>query len=415
MSKVLGISKKPVPADMVGPRSSLPINEVKKDVCIGPYNPELPLHEGKYGTYTAELLGNDVVLTFPDGSTKTLFSDDGIDSLSIAIGMSRYVDFCATPPEDRYSPAFDDQSFVPLGASAEEVESILSRPKATSWVGSDQGYVMCLTRGVVESDQEHSACTEGFMSAQEQSVRTDRVIYTAYGAQFRLPEVSPEGSSQDIALISQFQIHEGKDPNFLVIVSAIRYKDNSAILQFETRDEGIISQVPFERSVEEVHFLHNSDDSSFSVVHLNQTMVRIERDIKSVAFRINVGRRVGSVILQEAFIEASLCSDLRWLQDPIDTHWRSLTTEPHAKVTSTTASPIADVTAPVVIIGLVDTSAGEVTAEDTPPPISEVVGSFVTISLQAAYLPYEITEDAPPPIADVSAPVVSINLRRVVE
>lgn len=232
------------------------------------------------------------------------------------------------PPFDRYAPAYPSQSYVPLGASADEVQTILDRPKALSWIGSKQGFVMHLKPGIVRSNSEHSACTEGFTTPGEKSVRTDRVSWVAYGAQFRLPEVHPSGLGDVIALNAQFQVHEAKDPNFLVIVSAIRYMDNSAILQVETRASGIVAQVPIDGAFSEVHFLHDSSAGNLSIQHDGQQLVRINRVVPSVAFRVNVGRRANIQILRQGFVEASLCSDLRWLQDPIEQKWRDLSAVP---------------------------------------------------------------------------------------
>lgn len=233
-----------------------------------------------------------------------------------------------SPPYDRYAPPYTNQSYVPLGASEAEVRALLDRPKATSWIASNQGFVMHLKPGIVRSNSEHSACTEGFTTPEEKSVRTDRVSWVAYGAQFRLPEVHPSGLGDVIALNAQFQVHEAKDPNFLVIVSAIRYMDNSAILQVETRASGIVAQVPLDGTFAEVHFLHDSSAGNLSIQHDGQQLVRINRVVPSVAFRVNVGRRANTQVLRQGFVEVSLCSDLRWLTDPIEEHWRPVTYVP---------------------------------------------------------------------------------------
>lgn len=233
-----------------------------------------------------------------------------------------------SPPFDRYAPAYPSQSYVPLGASADEVQTILDRPKALSWIGSKQGFVMHLKPGIVRSNSEHSACTEGFTTPEEKSVRTDRVSWVAYGAQLRLPEVHPSGLGDVIALNAQFQVNEAKTDVLYLVVSAIRYMDNSAILQVETRTGGIIAQIPMSGTFAEVHVLHDNVAGTIEIMHDGASVHKTSAIWPEVWFRVNVGQRANTQILRQGFVEASLCSDLRWLQDPIDTHWRSLTELP---------------------------------------------------------------------------------------
>lgn len=319
-----------------------------------------------------------------------------------------------SPPYDRYAPPYPDQSYVPLGASEAEVRALLDRPKATSWIDSDQGFVMHLKPGIIRSNSEHSACTEGFTTPEEKSVRTDRVSWVAYGAQFRLPEVHPSGLGDVIALNAQFQVNEAKTDVLYLVVSAIRYMDNSAILQVETRAGGIIAQIPMSGTFAEVHVLHDNVAGTIEIMHDGASVHKTSAIWPEVWFRVNVGRRANTQILRQGFVEASLCSDLRWLQDPIDTHWRSLTEEPiHLPDIATTHKlPAFSATAPAITV--VSEQGYEFEFSTT-----HALPVFTSTAPLAIYTgPYQIVEESfetthALPTFTSTAP--DITLRRVIE
>lgn len=319
-----------------------------------------------------------------------------------------------SPPYDRYAPPYPDQSYVPLGASAAEVRALLDRPKATSWIDSDQGFVMHLKPGIIRSNSEHSACTEGFTTPEEKSVRTDRVSWVAYGAQFRLPEVHPSGLGDVIALNAQFQVNEAKTDVLYLVVSAIRYMDNSAILQVETRAGGIIAQIPMSGTFAEVHVLHDNVAGTIEVIHDGTSVHKTSARWPEVWFRVNVGRRANTQILRQGFVEASLCSDLRWLEDPISPHWRSLSELPIQLPDNTTTHAIPVVTSGTPEITIVSQQGLDFEFEVTHAiPTVSAMAPEVTVTG-----PYQIVQEVRSTthaIPAVSSEAPEISLRRVIE
>lgn len=85
MSKVLGISKKPVLSPAEGPRANHRLRDTLTDVCLGPGDPSLPMHETDLKVYKAERRDKGIYLIYPDGSELLIVEDTDIENLSIAI------------------------------------------------------------------------------------------------------------------------------------------------------------------------------------------------------------------------------------------------------------------------------------------------------------------------------------------